>query len=248
MGYLEITIFLTENKFIMKKNVLIIGASSGIGFELASQLAGKHNVYAMSRNKGALEELDNVQWSSIDVLEETYDFSHLPEAVDALVFCPGSIILKPLRGLKTEEVLHDFKLNALGGMRVVQQLLNKLKKSSGASIVFFSTVAVRQGMPFHASVAMAKGAIEGLTRSLAAELAPGIRVNAIAPSLTDTPLASRLLSSDERKEASAQRHPLKRLGTPADMASMAGFLISDEASWITGQIIGVDGGMGALKV
>ncbi|MFW5725363.1 MAG: SDR family NAD(P)-dependent oxidoreductase [Bacteroidota bacterium] len=232
----------------MKKNILVIGASSGIGFELAGQLAPKHNVYAMSRNRGALDQLDNVQWSTIDVLDDTYDFSFLPDTLDALVYCPGSIVLKPLRGLKTEEVLQDFKLNALGGMRVVQQLLSKLKKSEGASVVFFSTVAVGQGMPYHASVAMAKGAVEGLTRSLAAELAPNIRVNAIAPSLTDTPLASRLLNSDERKESSAQRHPLKRIGTPSDLASMAGFLISDEASWITGQIIGVDGGMGALKI
>jgi NAD(P)-dependent dehydrogenase (short-subunit alcohol dehydrogenase family) len=142
----------------------------------------------------------------------------------------------------------EFQLNALGGFKVMQAVLSKLKKAEGASVVFFSTVAVMQGMPYHTSVAMAKGAVEGMTRSMAAELAPAIRVNAIAPSLTDTPLAQRLLSTDERKEASAQRHPLKRVGKPGDIASMAAFLLSDNASWITGQVIGIDGGMGALKV
>ncbi len=153
-----------------------------------------------------------------------------------------------MRGLKPEDVLHEFQLNALGAFRVIQQLANRLKAAGNASVVLFSTVAVTQGMPYHASSAMAKGAIEGLTRSLAAELAPSIRVNAIAPSLTDTPLASRILSSDERREASAQRHPLKRVGTPLDIAQCATFLLSDQATWITGQIIGVDGGMGSLKL
>lgn len=230
------------------KNILIIGASSGIGYELVKRLHKNHHVFAMSRHEGNLSELENVQWSELDVLSDDFDFSFLPDTLDGLVYCPGNINLKPLRGLKAADVMEDFQLNALGAFKVVQQVLNKLRKASGASVIFFSTVAVGQGMAYHASVSMAKGALEGLTRSLAAELAPNIRVNAIAPSLTDTPLASRLLSTEERKETSAQKHPLKRVGKPSDIAAMAGFLLNEDASWITGQVIGVDGGMGSLKL
>ncbi len=230
------------------KNILIVGASSGIGLELVTRLHKNNKVYAMSRNPGPLDTMENVEWKALDVLADDFDFSFLPDKLDGLVYCPGSITLKPLRGLKPADVLDDFRLNALGAMRMVQQVLGRLKKSEAASVVFFSTVAVGQGMPYHVSVSMAKGAVEGLTRSLAAELAPTIRVNAIAPSLTDTPLASRLLSTEDRKEASAQRHPLKRVGRPADIASMAAFLLGDDAGWMTGQIINVDGGMGAVKL
>jgi len=229
-------------------NILVIGAGSGIGLELVKLLKGNNNVYAMGRTRGELPDDENIQWSRLDVTDDDYDFSFLPDSLDGLVYCPGSINLKPLRGLKPDEVMADFQLNALGALRVMQKLQNNLKKSGHGSVVFFSTVAVQQGMAYHASVSMAKGAVEGLTRSLAAELAPQIRVNAIAPSLTDTPLANRLLSTDERREASAQRHPLKRVGQPADIASMAAFLLTDQASWITGQILHVDGGMSALKI
>ncbi len=230
------------------KNILIIGAGSGIGLELAENLSENYKIYALSRTRGELPQSENISYHEFDALEDDVPADFLPEKLDGLVYCPGSINLKPLRGLKEADIMGEFQLNALGGFKVLQSVLSKLKKAEGASVVFFSTVAVMQGMPYHTSVAMAKGAVEGMTRSMAAELAPAIRVNAIAPSLTDTPLASRLLSTDERKEASAQRHPLKRVGKPGDIAAMAAFLLSDNASWITGQVIGVDGGMGALKV
>ena len=230
------------------KDILIIGASSGIGLELTRILKENNNIYAMSRTRGELPESENIKWKEFDVLNDEIDTGFLPNQLDGLVYCPGSINLKPFRGLKVADVMSEFELNALGAFKVIQAVLPKMKKSEGASVVLFSTVAVGQGMPYHASISMAKGAVEGMTRSLAAELAPAIRVNAIAPSLTDTPLASRLLSTDERKDASAQRHPLKRVGKPADIASTAAFLLSDQASWITGQIIGVDGGLGSLKL
>jgi NAD(P)-dependent dehydrogenase (short-subunit alcohol dehydrogenase family) len=230
------------------RNILIIGASSGIGLELAGKLKEKNNIFAMSRSRGELSESENIKWKKFDVLNDELDTDFLPDHLDGLVYCPGSINLKPFRGIKVADVMSEFELNALGAFKVIQAVLPKLKKSEGASVVLFSTVAVRQGMPYHSSIGMAKGAVEGMTRSLAAEFAPSIRVNAIAPSLTDTPLANRLLSSDERRDSSAQRHPLKRVGTPADIASMAKFLLSDEASWITGQIMAVDGGMSALKI
>ena len=230
------------------KNILIIGASSGIGLELARILKEKNKIYALSRSRGELPESENIKWKAYDVLNDDMDTDFLPDHIDGLVYCPGSINLKPFRGIKVADVMSEFELNALGAFKVIQAVLPKLKKSASASVVLFSTVAVRQGMPYHSSIGMAKGAVEGMTRSLAAEFAPSIRVNAVAPSLTDTPLATRLLSSDERRDSSAQRHPLKRVGTPADIASMAKFLLSDEASWITGQIMAVDGGMSALKI
>jgi 3-oxoacyl-[acyl-carrier protein] reductase len=230
------------------RNILIIGASSGIGLELAGKLKEKNNIFAMSRSRGELSESENIKWKKFDVLNDELDTDFLPDHLDGLVYCPGSINLKPFRGIKVADVMSEFELNALGAFKVIQAVLPKLKKSAGASVVLFSTVAVKQGMPYHSSIGMAKGAVEGMTRSLAAEFAPSIRVNAIAPSLTDTPLATRLLSSDERRDSSAQRHPLKRVGKPADLASMAKFLLSDDASWITGQIMAVDGGMSALKI
>lgn len=135
----------------------------------------------------------------------------------------------------------------MGAVKTLQSVVKTMKKNEGASIVFFSTVAVKQGMPFHASVAASKGALEGITRSLAAEFAPKVRVNCIAPSVTDTPLAGRILSSDEKKEASGKRHALNRVGTAKEVARMATFLLSNESSWMTGQVIGLDGGMSAIR-
>ena len=192
-----------------------------------------------------MAEASFIPW---DVTQGDLDISSLPESLDGLIYAPGTINLKPIKGLKESDFIHDFEVNVLGAVKAIKSTLNKLKKSENPAIVLFSTVAVAQGMPYHASVAASKGAIEGLTRSLAAEFAPNIRVNCIAPSLTDTPLAGKLLATPERREASDARHPLKRVGTPEEIAEIACFLLSEKAGWITGQVIGVDGGMGALKV
>ena len=229
----------------MGKNILIIGGSSGIGHALATQLNdGINQLYLASRTESEVLGA-NVHYQQIDVLE---DFQlELPEQLDALVYCPGSINLKPFHRLKEEDFLADFKVNHIGAVKVIQQALKALKKSENASIVLFSTVAVQTGLSFHASVASAKGAIEGLGKALAAELAPTIRVNVIAPSLTDTPLAERLLSNEDKKKANAERHPLKSIGTADDMANTARFLIGKDSRWMTGQVIAVDGGMGSLR-
>jgi NAD(P)-dependent dehydrogenase (short-subunit alcohol dehydrogenase family) len=156
--------------------------------------------------------------------------------------------LRPFQRIKDEDFVKDFNLQVLGAIKIIKAAMPALKKSDRASIVLFSTVAVQTGFPFHSMVAASKGAIEGLARSLAAELAPKIRVNCIAPSITDTPLAASLLSSPEKKEANAQRHPLKSIGSSDDIAAMANFLLTDQAQWITGQIMKVDGGVSSLKV
>jgi NAD(P)-dependent dehydrogenase (short-subunit alcohol dehydrogenase family) len=171
----------------------------------------------------------------------------IDEPLHGLVYCPGSINLKPFARIKPEEFRADFELNLVGAVNCLQHYLRNLQAADSASVVLFSTVAVQTGFSFHATVSASKGAIEGLTRALAAEWAPKIRVNAIAPSLTDTPLAENLLREDSKKQAAAARHPLKRLGEPADLAQMALFLLSENASWITGQVLHVDGGISAIK-
>lgn len=229
----------------MGKNFLIIGATSGIGEALANQLNnGENTLYLASRSESELKG-ENVKFQKIDVTE---DFElELPEELDGLVYCPGTINLKPFHRLKEEDFLYDFKVNHLGAVKVIQQALKALKKSKSASIVLFSTIAVQTGLSFHTSVASAKGAIEGLGKALAAELAPTIRVNVIAPSLTDTPLAKRLLSNEDKKKVNAERHPLKSIGTAKDMANAAKFLLTEESRWMTGQVISIDGGMGSLR-
>ena len=231
------------------KNYVIVGGSSGIGLELVKLLRErKQNVYVGSRNDSSLFQELGVHYLSFDASTEDAHLDALPDKLDGLVYCPGSINLLPLQRLKSEDFISDFNLNLLGAVRSIKATLKNLRKSSnGASIVLFSTVAVQTGMPFHASVASAKGAVEGLTRSLAAEFAPRIRVNAIAPSLTASPLANNLLSTNAKQKAAAERHPLKRIGTPREIAQMAAFLLSDEGSWISGQIIPMDGGMGSLR-
>lgn len=229
---------------------MVVGGSSGIGLELVKALTeSDHEVYVGSRTNQTLVEMPNVHHLALDITAESFNLSAVPAILHGLAYCPGTILLKPFQRLTVEDFREDFNVNLLGAVKVIQACLNRLQKApNGASIVLFSTVAVKTGMAFHASVASAKGAVEGLTRSLAAEFAPRIRVNAIAPSLTDTPLAQNLLSSAEKRQASADRHPLKRIGSPRDIARLALHLLSDSGSWITGQIIHADGGMGSLRV
>jgi NAD(P)-dependent dehydrogenase (short-subunit alcohol dehydrogenase family) len=227
------------------KNFLIIGGGSGIGAEVAKLLnSAGHRLTTASRS-AISNSFDHIQF---DALKDELPVSRLPEKLDGLVYCPGAINLKPIARITDEEFKQEYDLNVLGFVRVLRTVLPLLKKSSSASIVLYSTVAVQQGMPFHASVAAAKGAVEGLTRSLAAELAPRIRVNCIAPSLVNTPLAAKLLSSEDKKKASDERHPLKRIGEAIDIAQLSAFLLSDASSWISGQIIHADGGLSTLRV
>jgi len=220
----------------MTKRVLIVGGNTGIGAALNEQLLAEGvETILISRNQGG-----------VDVLDDEPNFPVIDGAIDALVYCPGSINLKPFRGLKISDFQHDMDVNYFGAVKTIKNYLPNLKESKDASIVLFSTVAVQKGMPFHSSIAGAKGAVEGLTRALAAELAPSIRVNCVAPSLTDTPLAEKLLRNEKQREGAEQRHPLKAIGAAIDVAHMANFLISDKARWMSGQIIGVDGGMSSL--
>lgn len=232
----------------MSKHYLIAGASSGIGLQLANDLLEQgHQVTALSRTEGKWISKDTLTHIPYDVnAPKTLEFA--TEKLDGLVYCPGSINLKPFHRLKRADFQADLDINLFGAIETLQQALPLLKQAEKSSVVFFSTVAVAQGMSFHASIAAAKGALEGLTRSLAAELAPKIRVNCIAPSIVKTPLAGKLLSTPEKVEASAKRHPLASVGIPEDIANMASFLLSDQSQWITGQVLHVDGGMSSLKM
>lgn len=231
------------------KNILIIGAGKGIGLKTAAALRHEH-VFTMSRHLTDELAALNTTFFKGDAFTDALDIlDDLPETLHGLVYCPGSINLKPFNRLKEEDFLNDFNQNVLGAVKVIQKVLPNLKRANGASIVLFSTVAVKTGMPFHASIAVSKAGIEGLTKSLAAEFsAHQIRVNAIAPSLTDTPLAAHLLNTVEKREASAKRHPLNTIGNPDDIAALVSFLTAEQSAFITGQIIGVDGGLGSLKV
>ena len=228
-------------------NFLVIGASSGIGKAIATQLASEgHQVFA-TFYKNSIEADQNIHAHFLNVLDEQVDFSFLPESLDGLVYCPGSINLKPFARISVSDFAQDFNLQVGGAIKSIQAALPALKNAGKSSIILFSTVAVQLGLNFHTQVAASKGAIEGLTKALSAELAPTIRVNCIAPSLTDTPLAAALLNTEQKVEANALRHPLKRVGHASDIASMACFLLSEKASWITGQIMHVDGGMSSIK-
>ena len=227
------------------KNILLIGGSYGIGLAIAKELQYENKVFIASRTNENLTDL-HITHIPFDATTDLLDTSKLPEVIDGLVYCPGSINLRPFRGLKPESFEADMQINFISLVKVIQTVLPNLSASNQSSIILFSSVAASMGMPFHTSVAAAKGAIEGFAKALAAEYAPKIRVNVIAPSLTDTPLADKFLNNDVKREKSAERHPLKRVGTSEDMAQMASFLLSEKSSWISGQIFHVDGGMSTL--
>ena len=220
----------------MKRKTLIIGGTKGIGQAILEKLKS-HECHVISRSYS-----ERQNHYALDVLQD-----ELPEieGINNIVYCPGSITLKPFHRLTAEDFISDYRVNVLGAVRVLQFYFKELKKNKG-SVVLFGTVASQQGMSFHASIAAAKGGLESLARSLAAEWAPNIRVNVVNPSLTDTPLAEALLSTDQKRENAAQRHPLKKIGSPEDIAEAAIFCLENQ--WVTGQTIGVDGGMSTVRV
>lgn len=232
------------------KNILIIGASSGIGHALAQQLQQQGAIlFTAGRTQPEGIQATHMTWD-VTQTPAADALNQLPDTLHGLVYCPGTINLKPFQRLTPDDYRKDLEINVLGAVAAIHASYAAIKKSRSGSIVLFSTVAAKLGMGMHSSVSVAKSAVEGLAKSLAAELAPfNVRVNAIAPSLTDTPLAESagLLGDDNKREAANKRHPLSRYGNPQDIASMAAYLLTDQASWITGQIIGVDGGMGSLK-
>lgn len=231
---------------IKDKNILIIGGSSGIGLALAEILSPSNSVFVASRSNENLSSLD-LTHLFYDATSAELDTSVLPDELHGFIYCPGSINLRPFKGLSTEAFEKDFQINVTGAINSLKAVLSRLSASGNASVVFFSTVAVQTGMPFHSSVAASKGALEGLTRSLAAEFAPKIRVNAIAPSLVNTPLASKFLNNESKIEKANERHPLGRIGNAKEIAQAAGFLLGPESSWMTGRVLQLDGGIGNLK-
>ena len=235
----------------MSGTFVVAGGSQGIGLELVrllSQTSDRVDVY--SRTPGELAIGDRVRHHTCDFLNDQVQLEDLPGSIHGVAYCPGSINLRSFRSLKPDDYRKDFEINLIGAVKFLQACLPGLKKGAvdqPSSVVLFSTVAVGQGLPMHASIAAAKGAVEGLTRSLAAELAPKIRVNCLAPALTETPLAERFFATPESRAAMAAKYPLGRTGLPSDLAALARFLLVPESSWITGQVIGVDGGMSTLR-
>jgi NAD(P)-dependent dehydrogenase (short-subunit alcohol dehydrogenase family) len=226
------------------KNIVIIGGSKGIGNAIASQMVGENKVVNISRSAPTVTH-PNLKHYELNVLED-----ELPEIenIDVLIYCPGSINLKPIMSLSIDDFRNDFEINVIGAVKAIQKYLPALKKGNNPSILLFSTVAAKLGMPFHASIATAKSGVEGLVKSLGAELAPTIRVNAIAPTITETSLSANILRNDRMKENMIERHPMKGYLKPEEVAGMAQFLISENAKSVSGQVFEMDYGIVSFKI
>lgn len=230
----------------MSDTYLVVGGNTGIANQLIQQLtAAGSEVHAALRSPDDLK-LDVASKQAFDA--ENPNEIDLPDSLDGLIYCPGTIQLKPFHRLEKEDYLKDMQVNLFGAVEVLKQAMKPLKKSGNGSVVLFSTVAVATGMPFHASIAAAKGALEGFARSIAAEWAPTIRVNVIAPSLQDTPLAGQLLGNEAKRSAAEERHPLRQVGDPAETAALAKFLVSKDSGFMTGQVLRPDGGLSSLRL
>ena len=227
------------------KNILLIGGSTGIGYELSQKLKQDYNVFISTRDQDKFND-QNIITQELN-LDQEFETDWLPEQIDGFVYLPGTINLRPFKGLKPSVFLEDFNINVMGCVKILQKVLSRIQAAENPSIVMFSTVAVKIGMPFHSSVSSSKGAIEGLTRSLAAEFAPKIRVNSIAPSILETPMSEKFLNSEAKLDNAKNRHPLKEIGSAKEISEIVKFLLEDNSKWMTGQIISVDGGMSSLR-
>ena len=229
----------------MQKNILIIGSSSQIGREVIKLSSAKgDNVFATSRSPIDIPVKKFIQ---LDPNEDLSDLDSLPESIDALVYCPGSISLKSIQRMDISDIREDFRINFEGAFNIIKKVLPNLKRDDGASVVFVSSVAANTGMTFHSSISASKAALEGFARSLSAELAPRVAVNCIAPSLTDTPMAEHLINSESKLKSSKERHPLSVIGDPENIARVIYNLFSAKENWITGQTINIDGGLSTLR-
>ena len=228
-------------------NYFVVGGSSGIGAQIVDDLEKDGHLIFATYNKNPQASRSNVKYHALDVTKGEIELEGIPDKLDGVIYCPGSINLKPFNRFKVQDFADDFALQVLGAIKIINYSMASLRRSDSPSILLFSTVAVQKGFDFHAQVSTSKGAIEGLVRSLAAEFSPTIRVNAIAPGLTDTPLASRLLSTDKKRASLDDMNPMKRVGKVSDISGLAKYLLSDAAEWITGQVIHVDGGMSAIN-
>lgn len=226
------------------RNIVVVGGSKGIGQAIVNSLVEKNKIFNISRS-APLQSHANLTHYNCDILVD--DLPDL-DTIDTLIYCPGSINLKPISRLKLDDFRDDFEINVVGAVKAIQHYLPKIKNGNNPSILLFSTVATKLGMPFHASVAAAKSGVEGITKSLGAELAPTIRVNAIAPTVTDTDLASKLLRNERMIENITERHPLKKFLKPEEVADLATFLISEKANSISGQIFELDCGIVNFKI
>ena len=224
--------------------ILIIGGSKGIGRQIINELISDNEIINYSRTVPEISHA-NLTHFTIDVLKDD-----LPEIKDVstIIYCPGSINLKPIGRFSLDEFREDFEINVIGSIKVIQKYISNLKRATNASILLFSTVATKLGMPYHSSVAVSKSAVDGLVKTLGAELAPGIRVKAIAPTITNTDLASKLLRNEKAIDSMVERHPLKKILDPKDVAKMAKFLISEDASAISGQTFNLDAGIVSFKI